>query len=648
MTSKIFAILPAAILPAAILLAGCAAAPAAPGSTPLSELTGEPGVANPALWPQLAIPETSQPGDEARIADLLSRMTLEEKIGQLIQADLNNVTPEDVREYNLGAVLNGGDSGPYGDDLAPPEKWLELADAFWEASTDRSDGGVGIPVIWGTDAMHGASNTIGAVIFPHNIGLGAAGDEALVEKIGEITAREVRITGQEWTFAPSVAVPQDFRWGRTYEGYSSDPQLAARLGAALVRGLQGPPDGRRLLAGPHVLATAKHFLADGGTADGKDQGNADISEEELRDIHGAPYFAALEAGAGSVMVSYSSWQGVKMTGNRSLLTDVLKERLGFDGLVVSDWNAHVQVPGCTIGSCPQALHAGIDMYMAPNSWRAIHADLLERARAGSIPMAEIDNAVARILRTKLRVGLFEAPRPSERPWAGEFDRLSAGEHKSTAREAVRQSLVLLKNMGVLPIHPNSRLLVAGDGADDVARQSGGWTLAWQGGTAAEHFPYAESIWYGLHQAMRVGGGHAELSPDGSYGVRPDAAIVVFGENPYAEGVGDIDRLELPPELSAPIATIKKLKAEGIPVVAVLLTGRPLAMNDALDAADAFIVAWLPGSEGGGVADLLVADGGGHPRWNFTGKLPMPWPAGPEAGAAERFPFGYGLSYPPGR
>lgn len=636
-----------AILTAAMLLAGCAAAPSP--ETPLPpEVAGAPGVADPSLWPQLAIPETSQPGDEGRIADLISRMTLEEKVGQLIQADLNNVTPEDVRRYNLGAVLNGGDSGPYGNDLAPPEEWLALADAFWEASTDRSDGGVGIPVIWGTDAMHGASNTIGAVVFPHNIGLGAARDAALVEKIGEITAREVRITGQEWSFAPTVAVPQDFRWGRTYEGYSSDPAVVAELGAALVRGLQGTPSTDRLLDGPHVLATAKHYLADGGTTDGDDQGNTDISEEVLRDVHGSPYFAALEAGAGSVMVSYSSWQGRKMTGNRSLLTGVLKDRLGFDGLVVSDWNAHVQVPGCTIASCPQALHAGIDMYMAPNSWRAVHADLLARARSGEIPMAEIDNAVTRILRIKLRVGLFEAPKPSAREWAGKFELLSQGEHKSTARQAVRQSLVLLKNMGVLPIHPNSRLLVAGDAADDVARQSGGWTLAWQGGTAAEHFPYAESIWYGLHQAMRVGGGHAELSPDGSWIERPDAAVVVFGEKPYAEGVGDIDRLELAPELSTPIATMERLKAQGIPVVAVLLTGRPLAMERALAAADAFVVAWLPGSEGGGVADLLIADGGGHPRWDFTGRLPMPWPAGPDRDAAERYPFGYGLSYPPER
>lgn len=636
---------PATIFPA-FLLAGCAAAssPAIPAPPP--EVPSGPGVANAALWPQLALPETNQPGDEARIADLLSRMTLEEKVGQLIQADLNNVTPEDVRRYNLGAVLNGGESGPNGNDLAPPEEWLALADAFWEASTDRSDGGVGIPVIWGTDAIHGASNTIGAVIFPHNIGLGATRDAALVEKIGEITAREVRITGQEWTFAPTLAVPQDYRWGRAYEGYSSDPDLVARLGAALVRGLQGPPSTRRLLAGPHVLATAKHFLADGGTANGDDQGNADISETELRDVHGTPYFAALQAGAGSVMVSYSSWQGRKMSSNRSLLTDVLKERLGFDGLVVSDWNAHEQLPGCTIGSCPQALHAGIDMYMAPNTWRALYADLLQRAREGSIPIAQIDNAVARILRTKLRVGLFEAPKPSEREWAGRFDLLSAGEHKSAARQAVRQSLVLLKDTGLLPIHPHSRLLVAGDAADDVARQSGGWTLAWQGGSAAEHFPFAESIWYGLNQAMRVGGGYAELSPNGSWTERPNAAVVVFGEKPYAEGAGDLDRLELPAELSGPVATIEKLKAEGIPVVAVLLTGRPLAMERALAAADAFVVAWLPGSEGGGVADLLIADGGGHPRWDFTGRLPTPWVKTSDMADGVLYPFGYGLTYTP--
>jgi beta-glucosidase len=284
------------------------------------------------------------------------------------------------------------------------------------------------------------------------------------------------------------------------------------------------------------------------------------------------------------------------------------------------------------------------MYMAPNSWRALYSDLLTRARDGSIPRAEIDAAVSRILHTKLRVGLFEAPKPSERVWGGRFDLLSAGEHKSTARQAVRQSLVLLKNMGVLPIHPNSRLLVTGDAADNVARQSGGWTLAWQGGTAAEHFPYAESVWYGLNQAMRVGGGHAELSPDGSWTERPDAAVVVFGEKPYAEGAGDIERLELPAELSGPMETIERLKAQGIPVVAVLLTGRPLAMERALTAADAFVVAWLPGSEGGGVADMLIADGVGRPRWDFTGRLPTPWPKTPDMADGILYPFGYGLTY----
>jgi beta-glucosidase len=550
-----------------------------------------------------------------------------------------------VKQYNLGSILVGGNSGPGGNDLAPAPEWLAAADAFYLASVDRSDGGLGIPVVWGTDAVHGHSNIIGATIFPHNIGLGAMRDPALIEKIGAATAREIRVTGQEWTFAPTVAVPQDFRWGRAYEGYSSDPALVASYVGAMVRGLQGAPGDTNLLARDKVIASTKHFLADGGTKGGVDQGDADISEEDLRDIHGAPYGPAIENGVATVMVSFSSWQGRKLTGNKSLVTDVLKDRMGFGGFVVSDWNAHGQVEGCTNEACPQALEAGIDMYMAPDTWKAIYEDLLGRARAGSIPMSRVDEAVADILRVKFRLGLFEAGKPSDRPLAGEWDLLGAPEHRALAREAVRKALVLLKNQGALPLKSGGRLLVAGEGADDIGRASGGWTISWQGtGLEDEHFPGATSLWDGLKQAVEAGGGSAVLSPDGSFTARPDAAVVVFGEKPYAEFQGDRATLALDADLTGPYATMRALKEQGIPVVAVMITGRPLYVNPALNAADAFVVAWLPGTEGGGLADVLVGDAGGAPRHDFAGKLPAAWPRTPDMADGALHPFGYGLTY----
>ncbi|WP_301751832.1 glycoside hydrolase family 3 protein [uncultured Erythrobacter sp.] len=604
-----------------------------------------PGTANPSIWPAYDYPVPTRAEHETRIAALMARMTIEEKVGQLVQADLCCVTPDDFRTYKLGSLLVGGNSGPNGNDLSPAPDWLKAADDFYLASVDKSDGGVGIPMIWGIDAVHGHANIIGATIFPHNIGLGAMRDPALIERIGAITAKEIRVTGQEWTFAPTVAVPQDFRWGRAYEGYSSDPEIVASYVGAMVRGLQGPPTGDNLLAGPYVIASTKHFLADGGTDNGVDQGDSSVSEEALRDIHGKPYGPAIAEGVSTVMVSFSSWQGVKMTGNRSLITGVLKEQMDFGGFVVSDWNAHGQVAGCTNDACPQALMAGLDMYMAPDTWKPIYNDLLARAKSGAIPMARIDDAVARILRVKARLGLFEAGKPSDRPYSGQYELLGAPEHRAVAREAVRKSLVLLKNQGVLPLAPGKRLLVAGDGADDIARQSGGWTLTWQGtGIDNRHFPGATSVWGGLKQAVEAGGGKAVLSPDGSYTEKPDAAVVVFGETPYAEFQGDRAALVLDPQLTAPFETMRKLQAEGIPVIAVMITGRPLYVNPALNTADAFVVAWLPGSEGGGVADVLVADSAGKPRFDFTGTLPAAWPRTTLLSEGALFPLGFGLNY----
>ncbi|MEP7242848.1 MAG: glycoside hydrolase family 3 protein, partial [Gammaproteobacteria bacterium] len=478
---------------------------------------------HPQLWPAPKWPVPVDPGIEDRVQRLLKKMTLEEKIGQIVQADIASVTPDDARTYHLGSILNGGSSGPNGDDLAPAAKWLELADAFYAASVDTRGGRAAIPLLWGTDAVHGHSNIVGATVFPHNVGLGAMRDPALIAKIAAITALEVRVTGMEWTFAPAVTVPQDVRWGRSYEGYSEDPAVVASYTGVFVRGLQGEPGAPDFLRSPHVLATTKHFLADGGTDQGRDQGDARIAEVTLRDIHGAGYPPAIEAGVQTVMASFSSWNGVKITGNRGLLTEVLKERMNFQGFIVSDWNAHGQVAGCTNVDCPQALNAGLDMYMAPDSWRGLYGNLLKEARSGVISLPRLDDAVSRILRVKMRMGLFEAGPPSKRPFGGRFDLIGSPEHRLVARAAVRESLVLLKNAGgLLPLKPSQHFLVAGDGADNLPKQSGGWTLTWQGtGLNNSLFPGATSIWHGIRDAAVAGGGSAELSVDGRYSTRPD-------------------------------------------------------------------------------------------------------------------------------
>jgi beta-glucosidase len=596
--------------------------------------------AHPELWPQVAWPETLTPAQEARVQALLGQMSLPCKAGQVIQADIVKVTPEDVATYHLGSVLNGGGSGPHGNDFAPAPEWLALADAYYDASMKPTGGCPAIPITWGIDAVHGNNNIIGATLFPHNVALGATRDPALVARIGAAAAQEIRVTGQDWTFAPTIAVPQDWRWGRSYEGFGSDPTLVATMGAAMIRGLQGDPSATPILARGRVAATAKHFLGDGGTTDGRDQGNAQVDESTLRWAFGTPYAAAIEAGVSSVMTSYSSWNGTKMHGNRSLLTDVLKDRMGFKGMIVTDWNGHAQIKDCKPTDCPQALNAGNDMYMMPDGWKLLHANIQAQVKDGSIPMARLDDAVARVLRMKMRMGLFEAGKPSARQFGGDFKMLGSPAHRALAREAVRKSLVLLKNDGVLPLKANARILVAGDAADDIARQSGGWTISWQGTQVPkEDFPGATSIWKGISDAVKAAGGKAELAPQGDFKTRPDVAIVVFGEAPHAEILGDTPSLQLPVDLQGPFATIARLRAQGIPVVAVMISGRPLFVNAALNAANGFVEAWLPGSEGGGVADMLFAKKG----VDFTGKLPMPWPVDAKPGAPALFGYGYGLT-----
>lgn len=617
---------------------------------------------DPARWPELQAPIPRDAALEARVAALLARMSVEEKVGQIVQADINSATPDDVRKYHLGSVLAGGNSEPGGVSEpggrydAPPQEWLDIADRFYEASMDASDGKAAIPILFGIDAVHGHNNLIGATLFPHNIGLGATRNPELIRRIGEATAAEVRSTGMEWTFAPTLTVPRDDRWGRTYEGYSEDPRLVADYAAAAIEGLQGKLGSPQFLDGAHVIASAKHFLADGGTFEGRDQGDARIDEDELRNVHGAGYPPALQAGAQTVMASFSSWQGRKMHGNQELLTGLLKQRWHFDGFVVGDWNAHGQLPGCRNEDCAAAFNAGVDMLMAPDSWRGYYDNALKQVRSGEIAMARLDDAVARILRVKLRLGLFEAGRPSQRPLGGKFELLGSPAHRAVARQAVRESLVLLKNdAATLPISPKARVLVVGAAADDVARQSGGWTLNWQGtGLKPADFPNAQSIWSGLREQIQAGGGEAELSADGRYARKPDVAIYVYGEEPYAEFQGDLRTLAFRPARNPELETIRKLKADGIPVVSVLLSGRPLWVNREINASDAFVAAWLPGSEGGGVADVLLRGRDGKVQHDFKGKLSYSWPKTAvqvvnvgDRDYAPQFAFGYGLSYAQG-
>lgn len=571
---------------------------------------------------------------------LLATMTLEQKVAQMIQGEIKHVTPNDIRTYGLGSVLNGGGSFPNDNKNASLEEWVALADAYREASLDASQGSAGIPLLWGTDAVHGHNNVIGATIFPHNIGLGAANDPELISEIGRITSREVAATGIDWIFAPTVAVVLDDRWGRTYEGYSDRSDIVGQYAGVIVEALQSEG----------LLATAKHFIGDGGTYRGVDQGDTNVSLETLLEVHGQGYYSALDAGVTSVMASFNSWNGNKIHGDKTLLDDVLRGQLGFTGFVISDWNGVGQIPGCTNDNCAQSINAGMDMIMAPEEWKPLLFNTIEQVKRGDITQDRIDEAVRRILTAKFAAGLFDAPMPSVR--AEPLQALVGSQsHREVAREAARKSLVLLKNNGsTLPISPKANVLVAGAGADSIEMQTGGWTITWQGtGNNNETFPGATSIFAGVQQALT--GGSAVLSVDGTFAQQPDVAIVVFGETPYAEGQGDVGTLAWQQEDQRDLRLLRKLKSQGIPVVAVLLSGRPMWMNAELNAADAFVAAWLPGSEGGAIADVLVAGKDGQPQYDFTGRLSFDWPnadlnaADPSLPVDDNlFAYGYGLSY----
>ncbi len=626
-----------------LLLSGLSAA--AGPDTPFS--------VHPELWPTLAHAPLNA-ATEAFVEQLLAHLTLEEKIGQMIQADITSISPADLRAYKLGSILAGGGAAPGDNVRTTPQAWLDLTDAFFRAAlTADSAAHPPIPILFGIDAVHGHAKILGATIFPHNVGLGAAHDPDLIHRIGQATAEEVAATGIDWTFAPTVAVVRDVRWGRSYESYSEAPELVAAYAAAMVTGLQGQRDTPQFMAPGRTLSSVKHFLGDGATRNGRDQGESVVPETELRDVHAAGYIAALKAGALIVMASYNSWNGVKMHADHYLLTDILKGRLGFEGFVVGDWNAHEQIPGCTKYQCAAAILAGVDMLMAPDSWRQLYKNTLAQARSGEIPRARIDDAVRRILRVKAIAGLFKRPAPKQRSDAGDFTRLGSAAHRQLAREAVRKSLVLLKNdHGVLPLDPHATILVAGDAADSIGAQTGGWTIDWQGDhNRNADFPGATSIFGGIRAAVAAAGGSAVLSQDGRYGKKPDAAVVVFGEGPYAEFEGDRETLEFSPNDPHTLQLLRRLRSEGVPTVAVFLSGRPLWVNPLINAASAFVAAWLPGTEGEGVADMLFRSGGAQ-HGDFTGRLAFSWPqtalpvtfdaAGKPIGA--QFPRGWGLDY----
>ena len=625
---------------------------------PPSANAGTPGTL--ADWPRVDSAIRPDPAVERRIGDIMAGMTLRQKVGQMTQPEIKTTTPGDVKRYYLGSVLNGGGSWPRMDKRAAVGEWLALADAYYAASMS-TDLATPIPVVWGTDAVHGHGNVFGATLFPHNIGLGAARDPALVQRIAAATGKTVRATGIDWLFAPAVPVVQDLRWGRTYESYAEDPALVRAYAAAYTRGLQGTfaDDG-------NAIAGVKHFIGDGGTDHGKDQGVTRATLSTLVNLHGAGYYGAIGAGAQTVMVSFNSWvepgTGIdhgKMHGNGALLTNALKRKIGFDGFIVSDWNGIGQLPGCSNASCPAAINAGIDMVMVPDDWKAFIDNTVKQVEAGEIPQGRIDDAVARILRVKLRAGLFDGKKPSANTHAGKPGAL---QDRALAREAVRKSLVLLKNnkrvdgTHALPLARGKKILVVGASADSIDNQAGGWSLTWQGtGNTNADFPGADSLLAGFREAAGAGNVAYRADATGVDVSTFDAVIAVLGETPYAEGMGDIaayDTVSHARRFPADLAALRAVSGKGRPVVAVLLSGRPVYANDLIDLSDAFVAAWLPGTEGKGVADVLFAGADGRPAHDFSGTLPFSWPgvacpgarAAGKGGAKPLFAFGYGLSY----
>ena len=602
--------------------------------------------------------------DKARqdkVNALLSTMTIEQKVGQMTQAERMTCSPEQVKQYHIGSILSSAGSCPGNN---RPQDWVDMNDAYWAASTFKDDDHLHIPILYGLDAVHGNNNVKGATVFPHNIGLGAANDIQLIHQISLVTAKEVLATGVDWTFAPNLAVSRDYHWGRNYESFSEDPKIVHRYACEIVQGLQGD------MSNENVMACAKHFVGDGGTHHGIDHGDTQLSFEELQRLHIQPFEGAIKAGVLSVMVSFSSLNGDKCHGHKFLLVDTLKEKMGFEGILISDMQGIDYLEDDFYLAVARGVNAGIDMFMVPRNWRHFIEHLLSHVELGTVSISRIDDAVRRILSVKYASGLFEKPRPAHREWSNHAS-FGSEEHRQVARKAVRKSLVLLKNTNnILPLNKHARILVAGKNADNLGHQCGGFTICWQGVSGNDEIEGGTSIWQGIkHVAPR-----AQLSnhDDGLQVTRDmyDVAIVVMGEIPYAEGIGDIrgddkiiteagsqingqvkvlpasgDSLELNKLYPEDLQTIKNITDKGVPVIAILISGRPLIIEQELAASDALIAAWLPGSEGQGISDVLFGD------YDFTGKLSFSWPQLSQSKVNKGdenynplFPYGFGLSY----
>jgi beta-glucosidase len=623
------------VIAAVAVVAACSNAPA----------TGTPGASSGASSPAASgSPSSGRPWMDAtrpvgdRVAALLGQMTLDEKIGQMAQIEKNAIDATNAAAFNLGSILSGGGGYP---DPNTPQAWYDMVNAYQQAALGTR---LGIPILYGVDAVHGHNNVAGATIFPQNVGLGATNDSALVQQVCAVTALEMNATGVRWDFGPVVAVPQDIRWGRTFEGYGETTDLVSRLGAACIKGLQGSS----LSADNTSAATAKHFIGDGGTAFGSstasgptgpyllDQGVDQMDEATLLKLFLPPYQAAIDDGARIVMTSYSSTTAGKVHGDRHLITDILKGQVAFSGFVVSDWGGVDQVvPGNYAASLAEAINAGIDMVMVPTDYVRFITTMKSQVQAGTIKQDRIDDAVSRILRVKFEMGLFEKPMPA----AGKEAEVGSDADRAIARTAAAESAVLLKTSpNVLPIPTSGRkVLLAGQGADDIGIQSGGWTITWQG--SAGQITSGTTLQGALKARL---GDSLTYDRNGAFpaGTRADTGMVVVAERPYAEGVGDSSTLALPNEDIAILAKLRPLVKQ---LVVVVISGRPVVLDD-FASADAVLEAWLPGTEAAGLADVLLGD------MPFVGTTPYTWPK--TAGDAPRvgksacdgavYPVGYGL------
>lgn len=596
-----------------------------------------------------------------KVEKLLSSMSIEQKVGQMVQVERLTCSPDDVKKFHIGSVLSGAGSLP--EDNSPID-WLNMVDDYWCASRSADKDHLAIPIIYGADAIHGHNNVKGATIFPHNIGLGAMNDPELIEQVANVTAKEVLASGIDWVFAPNLAVARNNHWGRTYESFSETPMIATQYAPRIINGMQNN------VAEHSIIACLKHWVGDGGTVHGIDQGDTVANWSELEKTHIPPFQSALDAGALTVMASFSSWNGDKCHGHKYLLTDVLKNKMQFSGFVLSDMDAIDYLSSDSYQSIGISVNAGIDMFMLPRNWREFIEHLISHIELGTVTIERVNDAVRRILCVKFHCGLFNLPRPKHRPWANHDDFGSLA-HREVAREAVRKSLVMLKNQdGILPLDKNKRILVTGKNANNLGHQCGGFTIDWQGVTGNEFIEGGTSIWQGIAKAAPNSTLLNDVTADTINLAEFDAAIVVIGEHSYAEGMGDIrngndiivktgslingemniikpygDSLELASLHPEDYQTIKTLHAKNIPIITVLISGRPLVVNKELAASNAFVTAWLPGSEGQGISDVLFGD------YNFQGKLSFSWPKEPQPRVnigdspfKPLFRYGFGLTY----